>query len=353
MGAIRLEERREVPPHLYIIVPIMAFLSAFLLGGLLMEWAGAEPLSGYKAFLKGALGSLPTLGDTLVRMIPFLLMATGIAISNKCGVLNVGAEGQFIMGALATTWMAVLFQENLPSPLIALMGIITSLAAGASWGGIAGYLKAKMGINEVVTTVMMNWLAFKLMQWLLRGPLRSPLSQMWPMSPPIKPKMPIILPGTRLHAGFIIALLVAIGGYYLLFKTNLGFKMRACGQNPSSALYAGYDVERITLISMMISGGLAGLAGSIEVMGVFHVLYEGIAVGLGYTAIVVALVGKNHPIAIIPSSLMFGVIYNGVVYLQAATGVTYTLSKAMEGMIYLFVLVSELFVRYRIRVVRS
>ncbi|RLG46963.1 MAG: ABC transporter permease [Thermoproteota archaeon] len=352
MVGLRLE-RREVPTYAFVLVPVSAFAASFLVGGLLMAWAGVDPLVGYSAFVKGAFGSLPTFADTLVRMVPFLLMGTGIALSDRANVLNIGAEGQLIVGALATTWICVAMQDWAPAPLIALLALALSSLAGGAWAGFAGYLKAKMGINEVVTTVMMNWLAFKLMQWLLRGPLKSPKSEMWPMSPPLEPEMPIILPGTRLHAGFALAVLLAVAGYYFLFRTNVGFKLRACGKNPAAARYAGYDVEKMVILSMVVSGAFAGLAGAVEVMGVYHFLFEGISVGLGYTAIIVALVGKDHPIAVIPSAFMFGVIYNGVVFLQGATGLTYTLSKAIEGMIYLFVLVSEVLLTYRIRVVRS
>ncbi len=346
---IKIEEK-EASLFTFILTPILAFLFAFLVGGILMKWAGVSPIDGYSAFLGGAFGSPRKLADTLVRMVPFLLMGVGIALSNRGNVLNIGAEGQFIMGAIAATWISMLLQDFTPWPIITVIAFFLSLGVGGIWGGIAGYLKAKMGINEVVTTVMMNWLAFKLLQWLLRGPLKNPESEMWPMSPPIKAEMPIVIPGTRLHLGFVVSILAAYAVYYLLFKTSIGFKLRACGKNPFSARYAGYNVENMIILSMIISGGLAGLAGSIEVMGVHHFLYEGISVGLGYTAIIVSLVGKDHPIAIIPSSFIFGAIYNGVVYLQATTGLSYTFSKALEGMIYIFVLISELLARYRIRI---
>ena len=349
MVMIRVE-RREPSIILYVATPILAFLLAFLVGAFLMNWAGVSPVKGYKAFLGGAFGSFKTFADTLVRMVPFLFMAVGIAISNRINVFNIGAEGQFIMGALMTTWICVLFQDAIPWEILTVIVVFLAFLIGGLWSAFAGYLKAEMGINEIVTTVMMNWLAFKMMQWLLRGPLKNPESQMWPMSPPLEAKMPIIIPNTRLHLGFVLALASALIGYYLLFKTNLGFKIRASGRNMLAAKYAGYNVKKLIIVSMILSGGLAGLAGAVEVMGVYHFLYEGISVGLGYTAIIVSLVGKDHPLAIIPSAFIFGAIYNGVVYLQASTGLTYTFSKALEGTIYIFVLISELLVRYRVKI---
>ncbi len=345
-------EEREVGKAAAILIPLAALGLAFLVGAFMMLWAGVDPIAGYTAFVTGALGSPGGLTDTLLRMTPFLLMGVGIAFSNRAGVLNIGAEGQYIMGAIAATWVTLALQYVVPAPISVTTAVIMAIIVGAAWATFAGALKAFMGVNEIVTTVIMNWLALRILQWLLRGPLKSPTAQQWPMSPPLEAVYPPLIPGTRLHIGFLIAILAAIASYYLLFHTNTGFKLRVAGQNPAVATYAGYKVRTFFLLSMALSGGLAGLAGAGEVLGVFKFLYEGIAVGLGYTAIIVALVGKNHPIGVIFSAFMFGVIYNGMTYLQAATGLTYTFSKALEGMIYIFVLLAEVLILYRIRVIR-
>jgi len=348
---LKVEERR-LPKYMFMVIPVVTFGLAFLIGAILMYWAGVNPLSGYSAFLEGSLGSPTAIINSLVRMTPFLFMAVGIAFSNRVGVLNIGAEGQYIMGAIMATWVTLIFQNITHPALSILLSLIVAAIVGALWAMFAGALKVYLGVNEIVTTVIMNWLAFKILQWLLRGPLKSPESEMWPMSPPLKAHFPYIIPGTRLHLGFLIALILAVAAYYFLFKTNLGFKFRVTGSSPEVATYAGYDVKKFVLFSMAFSGAMAGLAGASEVLGVFHFLYEGIAVGLGYTSIIVALVGKNHPLAIIASAFMFGVIYNGVVFLQSATGLTYTFSKAIEGLIYLFFIVSEVLVLYRIRTIK-
>ena len=348
---IRLERRGEVPLYIYILAPLGAFLLAFLVGAFLMRWAGASPIRGYGAFLKGAFGGLKPFTNTLLRATPFLLMATGISLSNRSNVLNIGAEGQYIMGAIAMTWVAVLMQSHVPGFVVILVGVILAVIVGAIWAGIAGYLKAKMGINEVVVTVMLNWVAIMLLKWLLRGPLKDPRSQQWPMSPPIGPHLPYIY--GNLNLGFVIAVILAIATWFILFRTNIGFKLRACGENPKAARYAGFNVEGMLVLSMLISGGMAGMAGAFDVIGTFHILYEGIVVGLGYTSIIVALVGKNHPLAVIGSAIMFGAIYNGATSMQSVTQLSYTLSKCIEGMIYLFFLISEFLVLYRIKIVRG
>lgn len=352
MGLVLRLEPRAVSIYMLILVPILAFMMAFLIGGFLLYWAGFDPLKGYSAFIEGSLLSPVGLVDTLVKMTPFLLMGTGIAFSNRANVLNVGAEGQYVVGAIVTT-SVLIGLANSASVFATALALLLASISGALWGGLAGYLKSKYGVSEVITTVMMNWLAYKMLQWLLRGPLKDPKSEMWPMSPPIQATLGTLIPGTRLHGGFIIALAMAVATYYILFRTNIGFKVRTVGVNPQVAEYSGYNVGWIIVLSMLVSGGFAGLAGGIEVLGTYHILYEGISVGLGYTSIIVALVGKNHPLAVIPSSFMFGVLYNGAVYLQATLGVPYTLSKVIEGLVYLFVLVSEVFVTYRIRITRA
>ncbi|MGC8987862.1 ABC transporter permease [Infirmifilum sp.] len=325
---------------------------AFITGSLLMIWANVDPLTGYIAFLSGSLGGYAQIADTLLRTTPFLLMAVGIAFSNRAGVLNVGAEGQYIMGAIATTAVALYLQNaNIDYALALTISLIAGAFVGALWASVAGIMRAYFEVNEIVVTVIMNWLAFKIMQWLLRGPLKSPLSQMWPMSPPIDIKLPVIMPGTRLHGGFVLAIGVALLTYYVLFKTKLGYMVRVLGANPHAARYAGFPVKRLIAFSMAYSGALAGLAGGVEVLGVFHFLYEGIAVGLGYTSIIASLLGRNHPLGIIGSSLLFGMIYNGSVYLQSATGLTYTFSKAVEGLIYMFFVLFSVLMFYEIRLV--
>lgn len=352
MGITLVFKERESSLIHILLIPLLAVGAAFLVGSLLMIWAGVDPLIGYASFLSGSLGGYTQITDTLLRTTPFLLMAVGIAFSNRSGVLNVGAEGQYLVGAIATTAVALYLQSVNAHVIIALIvSLATGALAGALWASVAGFMRAYFEINEVVVTVIMNWLAFKIMQWLLRGPLKNPLSQMWPMSPPIDIKLPMILPETRLHAGFVLSIFMALLTYYILFKTKLGFMARVLGTNIYAARYSGIPVRPLIVFSMAYSGALAGLAGGIEILGVFHFLYEGIAVGLGYTSIITSLLGRNHPLGIIGSSLIFGIIYNGVVYLQSATGLTYTFSKAVEGLIYIFFMLFSILVFYKIELV--
>jgi len=352
LGITLIFREREFSLLHMLLLPLLAVGAAFSVSSLLMMWANVDPLVGYVSFLSGSLGGYIQITDTLLRTTPFLLMAVGIAFSNRSGVLNVGAEGQYLMGAIATTAAALYLQSININVIVALaVSLIAGALAGALWASVAGLMKAYFEINEVVVTVIMNWLAFKIMQWLLRGPLKNPLSQMWPMSPPIDVKLPIILSGTRLHAGFVLSVGIAFLTYYVLFKTKLGFMVRVLGANLHVAKYSGLPIRPLVVFSMAYSGALAGLAGGIEILGVFHFLYEGIAVGLGYTSIIASLLGRNHPLGVIGSSFIFGMIYNGAVYLQSATGLTYTFSKAVEGLIYIFFMLFSILVFYEVKLV--
>ncbi|WP_440059230.1 ABC transporter permease [Thermogladius sp. 4427co] len=352
MGYVVRIRPRPVRPAILVIAPVISFLLAFLVGGVLMVWAGVDPIKGYSAFLQGSLTTFPGFMQTLIQATLFMLMASGIAISNRAGVLNVGAEGQYIIGAILATYIAVNLQDRLNDGLVVTLAVIAAAIGGALWALIAGVLKGYMNINEVVTTVILNWLAYRILQWILRGPLKLPSPQLYPMSPPITAVLPVLEPSSGLNAGLIIAVLLAVISYFLLFHTEAGFKIRVMGSNPDFARYAGIDVRKWVSISMAYSGALAGIAGAVEVVGNLHYLFEGISIGLGYTSIIVSLVARDHPLGVIAASIMFGTIYSGSSFLQIATHLTYTFSKAIEGFIYLFVLITTLFAYYEVKIIK-
>jgi simple sugar transport system permease protein len=352
MGYVIRIKPKPIQPLVFVLAPLASFTLAFLVGGVLMVWAGVDPISGYSAFLQGSLTTFPGFMQTLIQATLFMLMGTGIAISNRAGVLNVGAEGQYIIGTILATYIAISYQQMLPPQLTLLLAMLAAMLGGALWAMIAGVLKGFMNVNEVVTTVILNWLAYRILQWIIRGPLRLPGPQLYPMSPPIATTLPVIEQSSGLNAGLIVALALAIFSYYLLFYSKAGFEIRVTGSNPELAKYAGFNVSKVIVLSMAYSGALAGIAGGVEVLGNLHYLFEGISIGLGYTSIIVSLVARDHPLGVIAASIMFGTIYSGSSFLQTATHLTYTFSKALEGLIYLFVLVTTLFAFYEIKLVK-
>jgi ABC-type uncharacterized transport system permease subunit len=351
VGILLKFEERRISSWIASISPYGGIPLAFLVAAVIMQCSGIAPLAGFTSFFEGAVLNPTGLAVSLARSTAFLFMAVGIGLSFKANVLNIGAEGQYLMGAIAATAIAMVTQDSLPLIISLAFCLLGAAAIGALWASVAGYLRAYMGVNEIITTVMMNILAFKILQWLLRGPLKNPASQQWPMSPPLKTSIAELVPGTTLNAGFILALLISIWTYFLLYRTVQGYKIRVVGSNPSAATYGGINVRRTMVYAIMYSGALAGLAGAVDVLGVFHFLYEGISIGLGYTSVVVALIGKTDPLLIVPASILFGITYNGFTHMQSALGVPYTLSKSVEGMIYLFILLIDVLTRYRIKVI--
>jgi len=350
MGIILKFEKREVSNWISALAPYTSIPIAFLIMSIALYFAGYDLLIGFTSFFRGAFLTPLGLASTLARSTTFLLMAVGIGLAFNAGILNIGGEGQYIVGAITATAIALATQDSLPIIVSLFLSLLGAAVMSMLWAAVAGLLKAYMGVNEVITTIMMNVLAFKLLQWLLRGPLRNPRAEAWPMSPPLEPKLLELIPGTTFNIGFVVALSIAILTYVILYRTSQGYKIRAVGANPDAALYGGINARKITVYAIMYSGALCGLAGAIDVLGVFHFLYEGISVGLGYTSIVVALVGRSNPLLIIPASFMFGGIYSGFVHLQSALGVSYTLSKAIEGVIYLVILIVNMLAEYKVKV---
>jgi len=281
-----------------------------------------------------------------------LLVGLGICIAFRGGVINIGGEGQIIVGALATTAFTLGFPE---APLLVLLpgGLICGMLVGGVWGGIAGVLKARFGVNEILTTIMMNAIAVQLSNFLLRGPMIDPkeivsgtlLAQSARL--PETAWLPRLIPQTLLHAGAIFALVMAVLVYVLLWRTVLGYRIRAVGLNPDAARYAGIRVPVYQALALLLSGALAGLAGAVEVLGVSHRMMEGVSGGYGFSGIVAALFGKLHPLGAIPASVLFGSLLVGADKMQRAVQVPSALIDALNGLVVLFVVGSDILVRRR------
>jgi general nucleoside transport system permease protein len=334
------------------LTPLFAFIAALLVGAVMLLVLGANPLQAYGAMLEGAFGSTFAISQTLVKATPLLLVGAGICIAFRSGVINIGGEGQFIVAALATTAATQALPEA-PALLQIPLGLIAGALAGLVWGGIAGTLKARLGVNEILTTIMMNAIALQLMNFLLRGPLIDPkeiaagtnLAQSAPL--PDAAWLPRMIPQTLLHFGAPLAVLVAIAVYVLLWRTVLGYRIRAVGLNASAARFAGISVPLHQALALAFSGALAGLAGAVEVMGVSHRMMDGVSGGYGFTGIVAALFGKLHPLGAIPASILFGALLIGADKMQRSVQVPASLVEALLGIVVLFVVSSEILVRRR------
>ena len=332
------------------MVSMAALIGALLIGAIFILLAKSDPVRAYKVMLTGPFSSSFGLTETLVRTTPLLLTGLGIIISFRSGVLNIGGEGQILIGAIAAAGVALKL-ESLPSLVLFPLVLLSGAAAGGIWGGIAGFLKARLNVNEILSTVMLNQIAAQLYLLLIRGILIDPQEVAYGTGVPQTALVPNavwlsrLIPGTRLNTGFVLALVFAVAVYVLLMKTTVGYRLRAVGAGPEAAKYAGINVPFYMVLSMFLAGALAGLAGTVEVLGVHHRALEDISAGYGFSAIVAALFGRLHPIGVIPASILFGALILGADMMQRAVSIPAAIVMVIQGFIILFVVGSDIFIR--------
>jgi len=316
----------------------------------------ANPLEAYAAMLEGAFGSSNALADTVVKATPLLLVGLGICIAFRGGVINIGGEGQLIAGAVGATFTGLSFAEA-PAWIVVPVSLLAGFLAGAIWGGIPGLLKAYFNVNEILSTIMMNQIAVQGMNFLLRGPMIDPVQLGRASRIPETARLsrsfdlPRLVP-TRLHLGAGIAVVLAVLVYIFLWRTVVGYRIRAVGLNRDASRYGGINVNRYMVLSLLLSGAFAGLAGAVQVYGVHHRMFtDGSAAGFtgaaGFNGIVAALFGKLHPIGTIPASFIFGALLVGANKLQRTAQVPAALITALNGLVVVFVVSSEIWSRRR------
>jgi simple sugar transport system permease protein len=340
------------------LLPVIATLAALAVGAVMLLFLRANPLEAYAALWDGAFGSTNAFAETLVKATPLLLVALGICISFRGDVINIGGEGQMIVGAILATWVGLTF-TSLPGWLVIVLAMLAGFLGGGIWGGIPGFLKAYFNVNEILSTVMMNAIAVQLMNFMLRGPMIDPsqaeLASKIPQTARLLEnfRLPRWAP-TRLHLGALIAVVLAILVYILLWRTVLGYRIRAVGQNPNASRYAGINVKRYVVLALLLSGAFAGLAGAVQVYGVnYRMITDGSASGFtgsaGFNGIVAALFGQLHPIWSIPASILFGALLVGANKMQRVVQVPSALVIALNGLVVVFVVSSEIWRRRRQR----
>jgi general nucleoside transport system permease protein len=326
-------ERPLTSPLVYVLIVFGGVTLALLLGaGLMLLW-GASPLVGYHELLWGMFGSPHNVSESLLKATPLIIISLGIAVAFSASAWNIGAEGQFYMGALAAAACGLAFR-SLPGSVLWPLTLIAAMLAGGLWAGIAGYLRARFNINEIIVTVMLNYVAQFFVQYMLAVPMRETGSVGigYPQTDVIPTTiwLPRLIPGLRLHAGFLIALALVILVYFLLRHMALGYRLRAVGLNWHAAQRAGIAVPSTLLLAMGLSGALAGLAGQLEVTGVHHRLLWGISPGYGFLAIVVTLLGNRHPVGILVAAILLAALDFGAQTMQRGTGVPVALVHTIE-----------------------
>lgn len=381
-----LDEVAKAP----LIVPVLAIVSGLILGGLIVALTTEEvyavwrtspldairvgwdaAISSYSALFNGAIGNPTRIvqafqgGDALEirrainpffeslnKSVPYIFAGLAVALGFRAGLFNIGAEGQLFIGAVGAVWVGFAL-TGLPAIIHIPLALLAGALGGALWGFVPGFLKAKTGGHEVINTIMMNYIAFRLTEYLLRGPLQRPDS-FNPVSPFIQDsaKLPRFFEDPiRFHLGFFIALAVAYGVYWLLFKTRWGFDLRTVGANPNAARYAGMNIVVVTIAAMSLSGALAGLAGANEVLGLNHNLAVAFSSGFGFDSIALALIGKSHPVGVVLAAILFGTLRNGAIQMQVSAGIPIDIISVMQAMILAFIAAPAIIrTIYRLRV---
>ncbi len=378
----RAAEQRNSALINNLLMPALAVFTGLVMGGLIIAVANPEAIAAwghffqapgaalkaswdsvylaYSALFGGALGkpadiiagfqtyfatgqpaalytALYPITESLTLATPYVFAGLAVALGFRCGLFNIGAEGQFFMGALGSAFVGYTV-TGLPWFIHLPLALLGGALAGALWGAIPGYLKAKFGAHEVVNTIMMNWIAFRLSDWLLNGPMKARGYR--PVTPNIAAtaELPRFFPDPlRFNWGFPLALLFAFLVYWFLFKTTLGFEVRAVGVNPDAAKYSGMSVVRNFVLVMTLSGALAGLAGAVQVLGTDHWVGQGFSAGYGFDSIALALLGKSHPLGVVLAALLFGILRGGATSMQSLAGIPIHIISVIQGMVIIFV----------------
>jgi len=320
--------------------PLIAIAAALLVGAGLILIAGKNPLFAYTVLFQESLTNYYGFGNTLTKTTPLLLTGLGVLVALKAGQFNIGGEGQIYMGGLGSALIG-LYVQGLPLLIHLPLALLGGFFLGAIWGLIPGYLKAVRGVNEVITTLLLNYVGQYFISYLVTGPMMAPGAPS-PFSPklPESAQLPTILPQTQTHAGIVIAL-VAAGVLWVVFaRSPLGYQIEAVGQNPIAARYAGMSVERTIMFVMALAGGLAGLAGASEVMGLKYRLFENFSGGYGFDAIAIALLSRGSIPGIVFTSLFFGALRSGANVMQRSADVPVTIVYAIQGLTVLFIAIS-------------
>lgn len=350
-----------------ILWPLTAVLAAFVVGGIIILIIGDNPITAYGWLLSSSFGSLKDIGWTLHYATPLIFTGLAVAIAFRCGLLNIGAEGQLYVAAFATAWVGMKFGgvttkvvgesgpiADLPAVVLVPLCILTAIVVGGIWGAIPGILRARFGSHEVINTIMLNFIGIALVSYLTQYHYKVPgdaILQSAPIGeaahiPRLNQFITAIPADVPLNVSFLIAIVVCVLVYVFLWKTKWGYELRAVGENPSAAEYGGINPKRQIVIAMTLSGALAGMVAIGEVLGTRYNYYDGFSAEWGFLGIAVALLGRNHPLGVFVAAIFFGVLLRGEIFVDAfTTRVSKDLGWVLQAIIILFVACFQKFAR--------
>jgi ABC-type uncharacterized transport system permease subunit len=346
---IQFEPRERTSKAFKMLAPVTTIVLAMVVGAIPLVWMRINPLSAYKSLIIGSCGDTYGISETLVKAIPLMLCGLAVALPLRANLWNIGGEGQFLMGAFGASVVA-LYLPQLPGFVLIPCMILAGFLAGAFWGLIPGILNARFKISEIIVTLMLNYIALNWVAYLVYGPMRDRKGYSnFPLTPKfVQHAWFPRIPKTRLHIGLMLALITAIILYLVIKKMKIGYEIRIVGANPNVAQYGGIDTTKITILVMTFAGGIAALAGVGDVAALHHQLRKDIAIGYGYTAIPVALLGKGHPLGIILSAFLFAAMLVGGANMQQDLGVPVALVSIIQALVVLFIVAGDTLQKYRI-----
>jgi len=348
----KLEKRLTPSPVMVFIIPLISVLLALLLGGIFLALTGQKPLDVYLIMFTDSLGSKYGLTETIVKAIPLMLTALGVSLAFKMKLWNIGAEGQLYMGAMGASWLPLTY-PTLPVYVMIPGMVVLGMTAGGLWALLTAIPRAIWKVNEIITTLMLNYIAILWVDYLVFGPWKDPKGSNFPITAPFPDAARLIgLGDSRIHAGLFFALALAVILFIVYKYSRWGYSINVIGSSERAASYAGMNIKRNILLVMFFSGAISGLAGMAEVSGIIGKLQHGISPGYGYTAIIVAWLSKLNPLAILIVSVLFGALQVGG-YAAQVEGVPAAVATMLQGMILFFVLGGEVLTNYRVRLVRQ
>lgn len=345
---LKLRKRDEPWKWGALVVFLGALLISLVASGLLLAGQGKDAFEGFRILWEGSFGHVWALEGALLKSIPIFLCSLGVAVTFRMQIWNIGAEGQFALGAIGATWMALSFPD-LPIYLLLPLMFFMAFVLGGLWAAIPGALRIKLKVNEIISTLMLNYIAILLLDYLVFGVWKDPTSFGFPMTAEFSPNATIPAFGaTKLHWGILVCVLVGVIFWAFMRYTRLGYELKASGQGPRVARYAGMPYGFLVMLVMCVSGGLAGIAGCVETSGVVGRLQPSIMVGYGYTAIVVAWLARLEPLNIAFASFLLAALRVGVENLQLEMQIPAAFGEIMEGMILLSVLAGQFLLAYKL-----
>ncbi|MFM9433187.1 general nucleoside transport system permease protein [Janthinobacterium sp. CG_23.3] len=352
--SLKLEARPAPSPRMRALSPLIAVALTLLASLFLFAALGKDPVLGFKVFFINPLRDLYALSELLLKATPLMLIGIGLAVGYRANVWNIGAEGQFILGAIAATGVALYFRQAGGAWLLAAM-VLAGALGGAAWAAIPALLRSRFRANEILVTLMLVYIAQLLASWLVHGPWKNPEGFNFPQTRlfPDAAMLPLLIEGSRLNAAFLMALAALGVGYIFLERSFHGYQMRVAGEADAAARYAGYSSRRTVWIGLLAGGAAAGVAGMAEVAGPMGQLTESISSGYGFAAIIVAFVGRLHPLGICLASLLMALLFLGGEQAQQFINLPSSISKVFQGMLLFFLLGADLFIGYRLRLDRN